>query len=370
MGMSKMGRLLLSASLLAIGTGSAIAGGIERSAPSVAILFEDGNYVEFSLGAVNPDVQGTFLGAIGSGDMAPGYGSYTLGYKQVINDQLDLALILDQPIGAKVSYPVSAAPYPFAGATADVDSQAITALLRYKLPSNVSLIGGIRVEQASGVVGIPSIAGYTMSTNTDRSLGYVLGVAWEKPEIAARVALTYNSEITHELAAQEKFGFMPTSVSTNFETVIPQSVTFDFQTGIAANTLLFGSVRWTDWSAFDITPPLFAGAPCGLGPCGSLSDITTDSTTYSLGIGRKFNDQWSGAIVLGYEGSGGVPVGNLGPTDGYRSVGLAATYTMDKMKISAGVRYIEIGDATTTSIGSKFTDNTGVAAGVRIGYTF
>ena len=302
--------------------------------------------------------------------MAPGYGAYTLGYKHAINDKLDMAFILDQPVGAKVAYPVSAAPYPFAGATADVDSQAITALLRYKLPSHLSVIGGIRVEQVSGVVGIPSIGGYTMSSNTDRSLGYVVGVAWEKPEIAARVALTYNSAITHELAAQEQFAFMPAAMPTTFETVVPQSLTLDFQTGIAANTLLFGSVRWTDWSAFDITPPVFAGAPCGLTPCGALSDITTDSITYSLGIGRKFNEQWSGAVVLGYEGSGGVPVGNLGPTDGYKSVGLAATYTMDSMKITGGVRYIAIGDATTQSIGSQFTDNTGVAAGLRIGYTF
>lgn len=370
MGMSKMGRILLSASLLAIGAGSAVAGGIERSAPSVAILFEDGNYVEFSLGAVDPDVQGTFLGAIGSGDMAQGYGAYTLGYKYAINEKLDLAITLDQPVGARVSYPISAAPYPFAGATAEVDSQALTALLRYKLPSHLSLIGGIRLEEASGVVGIPSIGGYTMSTDTDRSVGYVLGVAWEKPEIAARVALTYFSEITHELAAQEQFTGMPAAVATTFETVIPQSVMLDFQTGVAADTLLFGSIRWTDWSEFDITPPLFAGAPCGLGPCGSLADVTTDSTTYTLGLGRKFNEQWSGAIVLAYEGDGGVPVGNLGPTDGYKSIGLAATYTLDSMKITAGVRYIEIGDATTTSIGSQFTDNSGVAAGLRIGYTF
>ena len=43
MGMSKMGRILLSASLLAMGAGSAFAGGIERSAPPVANLFEEGN---------------------------------------------------------------------------------------------------------------------------------------------------------------------------------------------------------------------------------------------------------------------------------------------------------------------------------------
>ena len=35
---------------------------------------------------------------------------------------------------------------------------------------------------------IPLVAGYKMSTQTDGQLGYVVGMAWEKPEIAARIA--------------------------------------------------------------------------------------------------------------------------------------------------------------------------------------
>ena len=102
----------------------------------------------------------------------------------------------------------------------------------------------------------------------------------------------------------------------------------------------------------------------------ALVDYTDDVITYNLGVGRKFNDTWSAAVTIGYEKPGGTPVGNLGPTDGYTSVGLAATYTKDKMKITGGVRYIDIGDATTSTIGGDFSGNSGFGAGVRIGMTF
>jgi long-chain fatty acid transport protein len=39
------------------------------------------------------------------------------------------------------------------------------------------------------------------------------------------------------------------------------------------------------------------------------------------------------------------------------------------MKITGGIRYVDIGDATT-SIGAEFENNSGVGVGVRIGYTF
>ncbi len=73
---------------------------------------------------------------------------------------------------------------------------------------------------------------------------------------------------------------------------------------------------------------------------------------------------------LGYEPSDGELSGNLGPTDGYKSIGLAATYSLDNMKITGGVRYVDIGDTTTNILGGNFTGNSGVGLGVKVGYTF
>ncbi|WP_333817632.1 hypothetical protein [Tabrizicola sp.] len=355
-----MKRILLASTALAAAATGAYAGGVERSTQSVAILFEQGRYVELSYGHFDPTVEGAVgAGTVSSGDMAGSYNSWSLGYKMDIGDRMALALILDQPIGANVDYPASAFPYPLAGSTAELTSSAITALLRYKFENNVSVYGGLRYETVHGEVSLPFL-GYTLNTNHDSELGYVVGVSWEKPEIAARVALTYNSAITHDLESVE--GGIATS---GFETEVPQSVNLEFQTGIAKDTLLFGSIRWVDWTAFIIDPP---GYPA---PLGNLVDYASDRVTYNLGIGRRFNDNWSGAVTIGYEKSDGSTTGNLGPTDGMKSIGLAAIYTVDNMKITGGIRYVDLGDATTNPpVSGVFTGNSGIGVGLKIGYSF
>lgn len=365
-----MGRVLVTASALAISASASWAGGLERSAQSMSILFETGTYAEFSLGFADPDVSGTLGGVFSSGNMLGSYNTVTLGYKQQLGDNLDVAIILDQPIGADIDYPATA-PYPLAGTNAEVDSMALTGLLRYKLPSNFSVYGGLRLESVEGQVNIrtvppvsPIAIDYALQTNRDYQAGYVIGVAWEKPEIAARIALTYNSAITHSLEMSETSNITAPSVVRQ-DVEIPQSVNLEFQTGIAADTLLFGSVRWVDWTAFVIAPPVYDGI---YGPR-PLVSYQSDRVTYNLGLGRKFNETWSGAVTVSYEPSNGDITGNLGPTDGFTSVGLAATYTRDNMKITGGVRYIKVGGVTTT-LGADFSDNDAIGAGLRVAYSF
>lgn len=365
-----MGRVLTTASMLALGAGTALAGGVDRSGQSIGIIFEKGNYAEFSLGGVNPNVSGTALApALGttSGDMSPGYGVVGAGYKHHFGNGLDAAIIFDQPYGADVSYP-AAATYFAAGSTAVLDSNAITGVLKYKMPSNLSIYGGLRYQSLEATAVIPFVAGYVGTASEDKSLGYLVGAAWEKPEIALRVALTYNSKIKHDLATVENF--VPgVTTSTHVET--PESVNLEFQSGIAKDTLLFGSVRWVHWTQFEIAPIGYVsavGAP--------IVSYDSNSTTWTLGVGRKFNETWSGAVTLGYEAahdSDGL-ASNLGPTDGFWSIGVGGSYTQGPMKISAGLRYIDIGDAQTRvgalAPATSFRNNSGVAAGIKIGYTF
>lgn len=357
-----MRRVMMMAGALALGAGTATAGGIERSNQSVGILFEQGNYAELNFGAFSPDVSGTVAGGlVSSGDMGLGYGTLSLGYKRALTDKLDMAIILDQPVGADLNYSPANAPYPLAGSRASIDSTGITALLRYKLPNNFSVHGGVRAVRTSGEVALFNGA-YTMDTSTETDFGYVLGVAWEKPEIAARVALTYSSAITHAFDANENVVPVPTA----FETEIPQSVNLEFQTGIAADTLLFGSIRWVDWTAFDISPVGYVG---GFGS--PLVKYDNDVITYTLGLGRKFNETWSGAVILGYEKHEGTTTGNLGPHDGMKSIALAATYTKDNIKVTGGLRYVDIGDATTNPpVSGAFSGNSGWGAGLRVGFSF
>lgn len=365
-----MKKIILALGGLALGAGSAAAGDIERSQQSVGILFEKGRYAELSFGFVNPDVTGVIKGSpFESQGMAGNFNIASFSYKQAIGPNMDVALILDQPIGADVDYPADAF-YPLAGTTAKLRSKAVTGLVRYKFENNVSVYGGLRAETVEGQANIlvPGAA-YLLKADGDWNLGYVVGVAWEKPEIAARVALTYNSAIDHEMSNSESInGFTPPDNPTSFETTVPQSISLEAQTGIAKDTLLFGSIRWVDWTEFVIAPPLYESlAAFGNEP---IVYYDSDRITYTLGLGRKFNENWSGAVTVSYEPSNGDPTGNLGPNDGYRSIGLGATYTEGPMKITGGIRYVELGNATTRRIGARFEDNDAIAVGVRIGYSF
>jgi long-chain fatty acid transport protein len=381
-----MKNVMTAGAALLVSTSMVSAGGVERAVPSVALLFEEGNYLELNFGYISPDVSGTQAIPAGpgspvgadSGDIAEDYTQLGFGYKNDLTDQLALAIIIDQPIGADVNYAADTdyayggGVTPF-GSTASIESIGFTALLSYAAPNDLTVYGGARAIQTSGEVEL--FNAYSMSTTTETDFGYVVGAAWERPEIAARVSLTYHSEVTHDFTATEA---APPTVAapteTEFSTTIPQSVTLEGQTGIAADTLLFGSIRWVDWTEFDITPTIFGSDGS------SLVDYDDDTITYNIGVGRRFNDEWSGAVTAGYEAETGGFSGNLGPTDGSKSLGVGVTRTMDAIRITGGVRYIWIGDAETeapTAFGApagttlgEFEDNSGWAAGLRIAYNF
>ncbi|PQO24120.1 hypothetical protein C2I36_04195 [Rhodobacteraceae bacterium WD3A24] len=368
---------LLATTVLSMFAGGAQAAGIERSAQSMAILFEEGRHAQLSFSHVNPDVSGrapALLGGRGSGEVLDDYATFALGYKMALGERLDLALILDQPIGADIAYPTGTG-YPLEGTTATIDTNAVTGVLRYRVGAGLSVHGGLRVARTEGDVDLrfPAFgpAGYQLSTSRETDAGYLLGLAYERPEIGLRIALTYNSQITHDFDATETV--LGASFETGFETTIPESVNLEFQTGIAPDTLLFGSVRWVNWPDFEIAPTVYT-APRSTGGLGQepLVYYDDETVTYNLGIGRRFSEHWSGALTLGYETRMDPPegMGNLGPTDGRESIGLALTHTRDNVSITGGVEYIAVGDTTTRTVEADFDDNHALAMGVEIGVSF
>ena len=368
-----MKKIGVSVSVLALSVSGALAGGIDRSGQSIAVIYEDGDYVEFSLGVVSPSVSGigtVFSGAasngVSSGDMAATYFQLGAAYKREVNENIDLAIIFDQPFGANVDYPSGS--YFANDAVADLATSAITTVVNYTTASNFSVHAGLRIQSFNAEASVPFVSDYTATADTNIGYGYLIGAAFEKPEIALRVALTYNSAIDHSLATSETSTALGGPNTSTTEITTPQSINLEFQSGVATDTLVFGSVRWVEWSAFDITPADYFTLTGG----GSLVSYANDKVAYSIGVGRRLNDTWSVAATLGYEGASGGFSANLGPTDGNFSVGLGATYTNDNMKITGGIRYVAIGDAQTTldnaNAASNFTDNNALAIGFKIGY--
>lgn len=373
-----MKKITLAGAALLASTAIASAGGIERTGFTTGILFEEGTYVELSYGSISPSVTGNVTGvpAVASGDISPTYNSVSLGYHQDITDALSFSLVIDEPVGADVAYPTGTG-YPFAGSTAELSSRQITAALRYELNDNFSVYGGIRGVQVSGDVYVSTpLFAYALSAESDYELGYMVGAAYERPDIAMRIALTYFSEVDLSLSGVEspagagtpEAAILAVAPATTFNNTLPQSVLLEAQSGIAANTLLFGSIRWTNWDGYAITPNAYPT------PSGNLVDYDQDVWTYSLGIARRLNENWAVSATLGYEAEQDGFSGNLGPTDGFTSIGLGAEYTQGNMSIAAGVRYVMIGDANTIlaagPVTSDFYDNDVVAFGLRVGFNF
>jgi long-chain fatty acid transport protein len=370
-GKRAMKHIITLTGALALTTTLAQAGALDHTGQSVAVIFEQGNYVELSFGHVTPHVSGTAipgLGGFDSGNMAKSYSQVGMAVKTKLNENLDLAVIFDQPFGANVSYPTGTS-YFAAGSTAKLSTADITTVLKYRTANNVSFYGGLRYELMDAKATVPFVASYDVASDQSAGLGYVIGVAYEKPEIALRVALTYNSKISHDFNTTESSlltGGLPVAGTTSTDS--PQSVNLEFQSGVAKDTLVFGSIRWVDWTSFVIDP---AGYPAP----SPLVAYDSDIVTYTLGVGRKFNDHWAGSIALGFEDQVGGFASNLGPTDGRASVTIGAAYTADnKMKISGGISYVRIGDAQTTLDGtnaaSNFTGNHALGAGIKVSYSF
>lgn len=369
-----MKRILLGATALTLSAMPAISGGIERSDQSVGILFEDAkNYVELSYGRVRPSVTGTDLlsqqpiGNIADRHYLPG-----IAYKTDINDKVTLAFIYNQFYGADIDYPVSPTTPALAGTAAKVNSEGYTFLARYKFDENWSVHGGIRASKADASVtlsglGYGGLSGYSAKLDSDWALGYSLGAAYERPDIALRVALTYQSKVTHHFPTTEYMGGNVVGTGTETKVTTPEAVTLDFQSGVAANTLVFGSIRWVHWSQFVTTPAFFGAQTRG----SNLTNLD-NSTSFTLGVGRKFNENWSGSVFVNYEKGGSDESSPLAPTSGYKGIGIAAVYTRDNMKITGGIRYLKLGDsyATTARNVSQFKDNYAVAAGVKVGFSF
>lgn len=351
-----MKKIMTAGAALLMTTTMATAGGIDRSGQGIGIIFEEGDYAELSFGVVTPSVSGTVAGGMfSSGTITPTYTQLGFGYKTQINDQMSMALIFDQPYGANVDYPADAAPYPLAGSNAEVKSVGLTALGRYEFNPNWSVHAGVRYLSSHGEVTLTAPAPYASTYSSGSGIGYVIGGAYERDDIAMRIALTYSSGIDLELDG---------SVGGNtLKANLPESVNLDFQTGIAADTLLFGSVRYVAWDGFAMDD---SNLPT------PLVEYTNDSYTYNIGVGRRINDQLAASFSIGYEAPTGDPTGQLGPTDGFISYQIGASYTMDNgIEVSGGVRYVDVGDATSDApVNGDFSGNSAIGVGLKIGMSF
>jgi len=263
------------------------------------------------------------------------------------------------------------------GTDVSVRTYSLTGILGMKLGENKNyqIYAGPVGQKVEGEVELRGIAygpanGYNAVMAPDTAAGWLAGFSYSKPEIALKAALTYRSEIDHKLKANEEFtgALAPFNGSSEVKVTTPESVNFDFQTGINPTTLATAKVRWVPWSDFKIEPPRYSGATKL-----PLVNYSDDQWHVELGLGKKLADNFSVSGSIGWDSGAGDPTSSLGPVDGYYSVGLGAKYDMTKnWAISAGGKYLMLGDAKGSLpnglIASDFQDNDGYAFGVKLSY--
>lgn len=411
---------VLAASAVLLSTTSAYAAGLDRSFQSVSSIFADDNTASLSFGYVQPDVTGTdAFGA--SYDVGKSYSQTTLSFTKDITDRFTLGFIADQPYGADVFYGTDPAASTLGGTGADLSSEAYNLVGKYQITPRFSVIGGIKaqnvrakvnlngqayrnaiptaaVAEAAGVdsttlgaalLGDPTAIaalgglatvgtlgaqvttlqsafdadnGYAFNMGTETEYGWIVGAAYEIPEIALRAAITYHSEIEYTASTNEQL--LGNSFAGTVDYVTPQALNIDFQTGIAKDTLLTASYRWTEFEAVDVIP------------VGLRQDLVNldDGHRFTLGVARRFSDEFSGSLTLSYEPKGDDDlVSPLGPTDGLVGISIGGRYTKDNLIISGGINYSVLGDARPEVGGqpvASFTDNSSLAVGFKVEMTF
>ena len=359
---------------------------ISRTDQSMRLIFENvgpsGNYVELSFGKVRPEAGATVVENPLRDYQLPGF-----GFLHRFDDTLAIGLIYDTPYGAAVRY--APAPGIFNGGGATVETDALTLIGRYNFNANVSAHVGIRALRSEGVINTffandpnvtniplnmaPALPG-NLTGSSDTGYGYLIGAAYEIPEIALRMALTYHSPISLSFAATEATAAaFAAPASRPFELEFPEAVNLEFQSGVAADTLVFGSVRYQMWKGFNLTVPnsVVPGQTNA-----RYVNFTSDSTTYNIGVGRRINENWSASVSYTHRTACTKPSDtSLAPTTGLDSLALGGQYTKDAMTISGGLTYGIPGDQNVLNPRApggqvSFDDNSVFGLGMRIGFRF
>lgn len=263
----------------------------------------------------------------------------------------------------------------------EIRTNNLTMLVGAKLGANKNfqIYGGPVAQRVKGEVHLRGPAyqvmtGYDAKIATDTQLGWAAGLAFYKPEIALKAALTYRSEIEHDSEIAETIPVTGYVGKKDFKVTLPDSWNLDFQTGVNPTTLLTAKVRYVPWSDFDIRPTQYTETTKLRYPQG-LPIISYDKDQWSaeVGLGKRVSNRLAVSGAVGWDSGAGNPASSLGPIKGYYSLGLGARYNVTpEWSLSLGGKYFKFGDAqaqlpTKDKVGN-FDSNDGYAVGVKLAY--
>ena len=346
--------IITGVSLVALSAGMVQAGGFELQTLDTSIMYADGNTASISYVSIDASIEGYNTGA----------GLATVSKKQVVKDQTVTNLNAKVDLGESLSIGLGtyrSGSVQLSGGNgvsgnltpiADIKLETTAFLLNNQLNENISFIGGMTnnsLEDSSVSTGAGS---YTISGATEQ--GYIVGAAYSVPEIALRAELIYQPKTELKTTASFTGAGLLTGAdnpAAQSSLSLPDSYALSFQTGIAADTLLMASYRRANWSKAQITSNVFSAAQLAQLPAAAAgANIQTkfeDSQAFSVGIGRKFSDSFSGSITYSKEEGSSTPATSLFTvSNGSDAISIGLQYKRDNMTISGGVSQRNVGDVT------------------------
>ena len=380
---------------LALSTTAVDAGGWETGRLDTGFLYQDGTYVEASYGSLDYSVNGTtqanqkhemakdqkrmsLSGKFAAGGFDIGLTSFGSGAIQMdgqgaaVDTTACKTALQQYTIAAEAKPPSVADMLTQANSmgancsvvpSADVKLNTQALMARYSFNDKYSVIAGVR-QSSLRKSSLDTLAA-AYSIDAVSKTGAVYGFAYERPDIALKFEILRSESITIDLV-----GKAATSLDVTGTLVIPEATTINFQTGIAENTLLIASAHRVNWIGSDVK--LNVADSLSLNQASDFSN----TTSYSLGLGRKLNEATSASLTYSWEkGSnpGGASTSPFTMSNGSETLSAGVQHKIGSITISGGISYTKAGDVDVThssGLTASYADNSVTAVGIKFGYNF
>ena len=396
---------------------SAIAGGFEASRLDTKFMYEEGNFAEVSHASLNYSVQAktfrlTNVGTPGGNPPWPvgtgveaneesvkssqartaasfktNYGRLEVGFSRYKSGSIQLS-------GSASKYYTNdcagdATKCGGAVPNTNVNINTLALLGKMRASENFAVLFGIKKTSLEDSRVTTSRGNFTI-TGESKNAG-IFGFAYSKPDIALRLELLMqpSSRISAKTAftisdyakslttTAVALGLSDCTVaqasSANFNTTMisPAKTTLNFQSGVAKDTLVFGSIHRVDWESAQIN------ADTGCSATRAASSFW-NTTTYTFGVARKISETLALTSSFTKETGGEKTTASLFTVNnGYNALNIGARYKVGRATISAGYNYTKLGNIDVFALSTAptrnyaaYKNNSVSAFGVKVGYNF
>jgi long-subunit fatty acid transport protein len=363
----------------------ALAGGYELQTLDTSAMYEDGSFVSLSYASINSNLKGKDTGGTKVKTLKDQILT-NLAFKTQVGD-FGLGLTTYRSGAIQMN---GSSNSTFTGSTIDgnyipsanAELNTTAFLVNYNLNDSFSVIGGLK-NNALNSFNLTSIYGsYDISSKSNSS--YVVGSAFENPDIALRAEIlvqpsskikttgTYTSALVDFPTGTDIPAGVTGSVAATLNT--PEMITLNFQSGIAADTLITGSIHQAKWKSSQVVVDV-STASNTINSAAAVSSDFSDSTKYSIGLARKFSSSLSGSISYNQEaGSGPTSTSTFSMSNGSKSINLGFRYNFEQVRLSVGVSQTMFNDVTVKANALTspivYKNNTATTVGIKLSTNF